>query len=76
MSDITKIIVQQENDNQINPEINSNMPINNVNKYVELNDPFVSVIAELELKRDRESATSIRREIENAQKKEVNYLLF
>lgn len=35
----------------------------------ELNDPFVSVIAELELKQERESATSIRREIVNAQKK-------
>ena len=40
-----------------------------IGQRFELNDPFVSVIAELELKRDRESATSIRREIENAQKK-------
>ena len=40
-----------------------------IGQRFELNDPFVSVIAELELKRERESATSIRRQIESAQQK-------
>ena len=35
----------------------------------ELNDPFVSVIGELELKHERESEPSMMRQIENAQKK-------
>jgi len=34
----------------------------------ELNDPFVSVIGELELKQERESRTSIMRQIENSKK--------
>ena len=40
-----------------------------IGQRFELNDPFVSVIGELELRLERESRTSIRREIENAQKK-------
>jgi DNA-directed RNA polymerase subunit E'/Rpb7 len=40
-----------------------------IGQRFELNDTFVSVIAELELKRERESATSIRHQIESAQKK-------
>ena len=35
----------------------------------ELNDPFVSVIGELELKHERESEPNMMRQIENAQKK-------
>ena len=42
-----------------------------IGQRFELNDPFVSVIGELELRVERESRTSIRREIENAQKKGV-----
>ena len=40
-----------------------------IGQRFELNDPFVSVIAELELKHERESRSSVTREIENAQKK-------
>ena len=40
-----------------------------IEQRFELNDPFVSVIAELELKHERESRSSVTREIENAQKK-------
>jgi hypothetical protein len=40
-----------------------------IGQRFELNDPFVSVIGELELKQERESRNSLRRQIENAQKK-------
>jgi DNA-directed RNA polymerase subunit E'/Rpb7 len=40
-----------------------------IGQRFELNDPFVSVIGELELKQERESRSSVTREIENAQKK-------
>ena len=40
-----------------------------VGQRFELNDPFVSVIGELELKQERESHSSIRHQVENAQKK-------
>ena len=40
-----------------------------VGQRCELNDPFVSVIGELELKQERESHSSIRHQVENAQKK-------
>ena len=40
-----------------------------IGQRFELNDPFVSVIGELELKQDRESGPSVMREIENAKKK-------
>jgi DNA-directed RNA polymerase subunit E'/Rpb7 len=40
-----------------------------VGQRFELNDPFVSVIGELELKHERESQSSIRHQVENAQKK-------
>ena len=39
-----------------------------IGQRFELNDPFVSVIAELELKHERESRSSVTREIETAQK--------
>jgi DNA-directed RNA polymerase subunit E'/Rpb7 len=40
-----------------------------IGQRFELNDPFVSVIGELELKQERESGPSVMREIENAKKK-------
>jgi DNA-directed RNA polymerase subunit E'/Rpb7 len=40
-----------------------------IGQRFELNDPFVSVIGELELKEERESRSSVMREIENAKKK-------
>jgi DNA-directed RNA polymerase subunit E'/Rpb7 len=40
-----------------------------IGQRFELNDPFVSVIGELELKQERESVPSVIREIENAKKK-------
>jgi hypothetical protein len=40
-----------------------------IGQRFELNDPFVSVIGELELKEERESRSSLMREIENAKKK-------
>jgi DNA-directed RNA polymerase subunit E'/Rpb7 len=40
-----------------------------IGQRFELNDPFVSVIGELELKQERESRYSLRHEIENAKKK-------
>jgi hypothetical protein len=40
-----------------------------VGQRFELNDPYVSVIGELELERDREPRDSVRREIEKSQKK-------
>ena len=40
-----------------------------IGQRFELNDPFVSVIGELELKQERESRNSLRHQIENAQKK-------
>ena len=40
-----------------------------IGQRFELNDPFVSVIGELELKEERESRSSIMREIENSRKK-------
>jgi DNA-directed RNA polymerase subunit E'/Rpb7 len=40
-----------------------------IGQRFELNDPFVSVIGELELKQERESRTSIMRQIENSKKK-------
>jgi DNA-directed RNA polymerase subunit E'/Rpb7 len=39
-----------------------------IGQRFELNDPFVSVIGELELRVEREPRTSVRREIEKAQK--------
>ena len=40
-----------------------------IGQRFELNDPFVSVIGELELKEERESRSSMMREIENSRKK-------
>ena len=40
-----------------------------IGQRFELNDPFVSVIGELELRQERESRSSIRHQVENAQKK-------
>lgn len=40
-----------------------------IGQRFELNDPFVSVIGELELKQERESRNSITRQIENSKKK-------
>ena len=40
-----------------------------IGQRFELNDPFVSVIGELELKQERESGPSMMRQIENAKKK-------
>jgi DNA-directed RNA polymerase subunit E'/Rpb7 len=40
-----------------------------IGQRFELNDPFVSVIGELELKEERESRNSLRHQIENAKKK-------
>lgn len=40
-----------------------------IGQRFELNDPFVSIIGELELKQERESGPSVMRKIENAQKK-------
>ena len=40
-----------------------------IGQRFELNDPFVSIIGELELKHERESGPSVMRQIENAQKK-------
>ena len=40
-----------------------------IGQRFELNDPFVSVIGELELKQERESSSSIMRQIENSKKK-------
>jgi len=40
-----------------------------IGQRFELNDPFVSVIGELELKEERESQSSVMRKIENAKKK-------
>jgi len=40
-----------------------------IGQRFELNDPFVSVIGELELKQERESGPSVMRQVENAQKK-------
>ena len=40
-----------------------------IGQRFELNDPFVSVIGELELKQERESGPSVMRQIENAKKK-------
>ena len=40
-----------------------------IGQRFELNDPFVSVIGELELKQERESRNSISRQIENSKKK-------
>jgi DNA-directed RNA polymerase subunit E'/Rpb7 len=40
-----------------------------IGQRFELNDPYVSVIGELELERDREPRDSVRREIEKSQKK-------
>lgn len=40
-----------------------------IGQRFELNDPFVSVIGELELKQERESGPSVMRQIENAEKK-------
>ena len=40
-----------------------------IGQRFELNDPFVSVIGELELKEERESRSSVMREIENSRKK-------
>ena len=40
-----------------------------IGQRFELNDPFVSVIGELELKQERESGPSVMRQIENSQKK-------
>ena len=40
-----------------------------IGQRFELNDPFVSVIGELELKQERESRTNIMRQIENSKKK-------
>lgn len=40
-----------------------------IGQRFELNDPFVSVIGELELKQERESRNSIMRQIENSKKK-------
>jgi DNA-directed RNA polymerase subunit E'/Rpb7 len=40
-----------------------------IGQRFELNDPFVSVIGELELKQERESRSSIMRQIENSKKK-------
>jgi DNA-directed RNA polymerase subunit E'/Rpb7 len=40
-----------------------------IGQRFELNDPFISVIGELELKHERESQPSIMRKIENSQKK-------
>jgi DNA-directed RNA polymerase subunit E'/Rpb7 len=40
-----------------------------IGQRFELNDPFVSVIGELELKQERESGPSVMREIENAKEK-------
>ena len=39
-----------------------------IGQRFELNDPFVSVIGELELKQERESSSSIMRQIENSKK--------
>ena len=40
-----------------------------IGQRFELNDPFISVIGELELKQERESRNSITRQIENSKKK-------
>ena len=40
-----------------------------IGQRFELNDPFVSVIGELEVRQERESRSSIRHQVENAQKK-------
>ena len=40
-----------------------------IGQRFELNDPFVSVIGELELRQERESRSSIRHPVETAQKK-------
>ena len=40
-----------------------------IGQRFELNDPFVSIIGELELKQERESGPSMMRQIENAKKK-------
>ncbi len=40
-----------------------------IGQRFELNDPFVSIIGELELKQERESGPSVMRQIENAKKK-------
>jgi hypothetical protein len=40
-----------------------------IGQRFELNDPFVSIICELELKQERESGPSVMRQIENAKKK-------